>query len=65
MKIYILINFCTLSSVWLQFQGLKMGWEVKYHIRCQSKHGLSDSSVETGVKNMYFFGPKSKQKHYM
>ena len=25
-----------------------MGEEVKNHISCQSKHGLSDSSVKTG-----------------
>ena len=25
-----------------------MGYKVKYHINCQSKHGLSDSSVKTG-----------------
>ena len=25
-----------------------MGQEVKNYIRCQSKHGLSDSSVKTG-----------------
>ena len=46
-----------------------MGEEVKNHISCQSKHGLSHSSVKTGnfltggsqeQKNMYFFGPKVK-----
>ena len=50
-----------------------MGQEVKNHIDCQSKHGLSDSSVKTeknfnwwhtGAKNVYIFGPKSKI-HYL
>ena len=31
------------------FKGLKMGYEVKYHINYQFKHGLSDSSVNTGI----------------
>ena len=25
-----------------------MDYEVKYHINCQSKHGLQDSRVKTG-----------------
>ena len=46
-----------------------MGWEVKNHIDCQSKHGLSDSSVKTGKflpdgsqeqKMCTFLGPKVK-----
>ena len=28
-----------------------MGYEAKYHINCQSKHGLSDYSVKMG-KNL-------------
>ena len=50
-----------------------MGQEVKNHIDCQSKHGLSDSSVKTEKiltggtqeqKLVYIFGPKSKI-HYL
>ena len=26
-----------------------MGQEVKNHVNCQSEHGLSDSSVKTGI----------------
>ena len=40
-----ILHFCLHFS--RNFDGSKMGWEVKYHVNCQFKHGLSDSSVKT------------------
>ena len=56
-------NFALLSLFQLPFH------KVKNHINCQSKHGLSDSSVKTGKflpgdsqeqKMCTFLGPKVK-----
>ena len=33
-----------------------MGKEVKYYINCQTKHGLSNSSVKTGKVLLFVMG---------
>ena len=47
-KIDIKVKFCTFvfisAVIW---KGCKWGQKVKNHISCQSKHGLSDSSLKT------------------
>ena len=43
-------------------KGSKMGEEVKYHINCQLKHGLSDSSVKTG--KFYLGADRSKKRTF-
>ena len=60
------------SFAMLQEGEVMSNQEVKYHINCQSKHGLSVSSVKTrkflpwltGAKNMHFLGPKVKNAIY-
>ena len=66
-----ILHFCLHFGC--DFKGSKMGYEVKYHINCQSQHGLSDSSAKTGKflpecsqeqKTCTFLGPKAKNFIY-
>ena len=63
-------NFELLSSFQLQFERVVIGSGGQNHIDCQSKDGLSHSSVKTGKllpggsqeqKTCTFLGPKSKK----
>ena len=60
-------NFALLSSFLVKFERVinSLG---QNHISCESKYGLSGSSVKTenfiweviGMNNLYFWGPKVK-----